>query len=137
VDVRRTALVGEPVGDLGPSSEGTVEITRDDPGLIEVETRTLDRQLLVLSESYSSGWHAAEDGRDVPIHRAYGDLQACVVSSGTHRVVFRFSPRSFEVGWRLSAGGLGLLAISHLIWFRFVRRRVAPLAKVVSATRLR
>jgi hypothetical protein len=112
IDVRRTALLSQPVGDLGPRAEGTADIIRDDPGLIEIRTVSPDRQLLVLSEAYNPGWRAAEDGRETPIYRAYGDLQACVVSAGTHRIVFRFAPASFDLGRWLSGGGLGLLALS-------------------------
>lgn len=92
IDIRRTALVSQPVGDLGPRGGGTVEITRDDPGLIEIRTASLDRQLLVLSEAYNLGWTATENDRPVQIYRAYGDLQACVVEPGNQRILFRFAP---------------------------------------------
>jgi hypothetical protein len=123
VDVGRTALVTQPVGDLGPRGGGAVEITRDDPGLIEVRTVSLDRQLLVLSEAYNPGWTATENDHPVQIYRAYGDLQACVVEPGDHRILFRFAPRSFVVGRRLSEGALLLVATSFLAVAAVGRRR--------------
>ena len=113
VDVRRTALLSQPVGTLGLRG-GSIEITRDDPGLIEIQTASVDRQLLVLSEAYSSGWSATENDRPVQIYRAYGDLQACVVEPGTQRILFRFAPRSFVLGQWLSGSGLLLVGASFI-----------------------
>jgi hypothetical protein len=114
VDVRRTALVSQAVGDLGPRAEGNAEITRDDPGLIEIRTVSLDRQLLVLSEAYHLGWVATENDRPVQIYRVYGDLQACVVEPGNQRIHFRFVPRSFVLGQWLSGSGLLLVAATFI-----------------------
>ena len=106
--------MSRPVGELGPAAGGTTLVVRDDPGLIEVQTTSPSRQLLVLSEAYNQGWRATEDGRESPIYRAYGDLQACVISPGTHRTVFEFAPTSFALGKRLSEGGLGLVLVSFI-----------------------
>ena len=125
IDVGRTALLSRPVGDLGPGADGTAQVVRDDPGLIAVQTTTPSRQLLVLSEAYNQGWQATEDGRPIPIDRAYGDLQACVVDPGEHRLVFRFDPESFAWGRRLSAAGLVLVAVSLLVLPAFARRGLA------------
>ena len=123
IDVGRTALVSRPVGELGPATGGTTLVVRDDPGLIEVQTTSPSRQLLVLSEAYNQGWRATEDGHESPIYRAYGDLQACVVSAGTHRTVFQFAPLSFALGKRLSEGGLGLVLVSFIACLALGPRR--------------
>lgn len=111
IDVHRTALVRDDVGQLGPRSEGSAEVVRDEPGLIEVRTGTLDRQLLVVSEAYSNGWRASQDGRPSKLHRAYDDLLACTVDPGEHRIRLEFQPNSFTEGRRMSAVGAFLLSI--------------------------
>jgi len=123
IDVRRTVLVARPVGELAPDRDARVQAVRDEPGLIEVPTTSATRQLLVLAEAYHGGWKATEDGRPVPIYRAYGDLQACAVDPGEHRLVFRFAPQSFAWGRRVSEAGLVLVAASLLVLTAFARRK--------------
>jgi Bacterial membrane protein YfhO len=122
VDVGRTALLSRPVADLGPGADGTAQVVRDDPGLIAIQTTSPGRQLLVLSEAYNEGWRATEDGHESPIYRTYGDLQACVVSPGAHRIVFEFIPASFTTGKRLSEGGLVLVLGSFIASLAVGRR---------------
>ena len=123
IDVGRTVLVTRAVGELAPDRNARVQAVRDEPGLIEVRTTSATRQLLVLSEAYHRGWKATEDGRPIPIYRAYGDLQACAVDPGEHRLVFRFDPESFVWGRRLSEAGLVLVAVSLLVLTAFARRK--------------
>jgi uncharacterized membrane protein YfhO len=79
----------------------------------------------VLSEAYNSGWTATENDRPVQIYRVYGDLQACVVEPGNHRILFRFAPRSFVLGQWLSGSGLLLVAASFIAATALGRRRAA------------
>jgi uncharacterized membrane protein YozB (DUF420 family) len=125
IDVQRTVLVSEPVGQLGPGPEGTARILRDEPGLIEVSTTSPNRQLLVLSEAYHAGWTATGNDRPRKIYRAYGDLQACVVEAGDERIVFRFEPWSFTLGQRLSASALMLMAATSIAVIVLGRRKAA------------
>jgi len=122
LDTRRTALVDRSVGDLTATAVGTAYIVTDSPGLIEVMIAASGRQLLILSETYDSGWRATEDGRQIPIYRAYGDLMACVVTSATQRVVFSFEPDSFRWGLEASIGG-GILAIVSFLGCLLLERK--------------
>ena len=125
IDIQRAALVSEPVGELGPAPEGTARIVRDEPGLIEISTTSPTRQLLVLSEAYHAGWTATENHRPRKIYRAYGDLQACVVEPGEKSIVFRFEPRSFILGQRLSWSALVLVAVSFVAATALSRRKTS------------
>lgn len=125
IDIRRTALVAQPVGQLRPDAEATARPVRDEPGFIEIRTTSATRQLLVLSEAYHAGWKATQDGRPTPIYRAYGDLQACAVDPGEHLVVFRFEPWSLVLGRRLSQVGLVLAAAPFFVLMILGRRRLS------------
>jgi len=105
INIAQTALTDYPVI-LGVGKPGTVQITKDRPGDIEVQTSAPTRQLLVLTESYNAGWRITEDGHPLPLLRAYGDFQACVVDTGAHHLVFQFAPKSLRQGAYLSLAGL-------------------------------
>lgn len=57
INIATTAVVEKPV-DVAPGEAGKAEITTDRPGHIEMKTTAPTRQLLVLSESFHSGWTA-------------------------------------------------------------------------------
>ena len=61
----------------------------------------------------------AIDGAPADLTSAYGDLIACVVEPGSHRVEFRFAPASFRHGAWLSACGFGLLLLLAGLAARF------------------
>ncbi len=102
------ALVEAPL-DLPSSEPGKIELLRDEPGWLEVETRTPARQLLVVAESFHPGWQATLDGRPAPVLRINRDFLGCAVEAGQHRVELRFRPQSLRRGAALSSLGLGLI----------------------------
>jgi hypothetical protein len=117
VDLDRTALVEHPIRPLvGPPGTATVLVDR--PGHLVVKTSAPGRQLLALTEREHPGWTATTDGNPVATVNVYGDFLGCVVGAGTHRVEFRFKPKSFENGAIVSAIGLILLPLG----FAAVRR---------------
>ncbi|MBC8103474.1 MAG: hypothetical protein H7Z41_12925 [Cytophagales bacterium] len=116
IDPARTVLLEAPVGlelkNVGnPVIPGQARIVSEQPGQIEIATNAPTRQLLVLSESWHPGWTTKQDGdASREVLRAYGDYQACLVEPGSHTVLFRFAPKSFEVGKRVTLFGLLLAA---------------------------
>jgi len=108
LDPARTALVSRPI-DLEPGPPGSVRVTRDKPGDIRVSVDAPTRQLLVVSESFHSGWQLEIDGDAAPVLRVYGDFMGAVVAPGAHEIELRFRPPSFSNGLALS--GVGLLVL--------------------------
>lgn len=109
VDLATTVLVSQmPTPALG-GPPGTMRVVEDRNGRVCVRTVTKSRQMLVLSESYHPGWRVSVDGRPSEIVQAYGDFIGCIVGPGEHDVVFRWRPRTLQIGGALS--GLALLAL--------------------------
>lgn len=111
VDIAITGVVEKTV-DVVPGEPGKAEITTDRPGRIDIKTKSPTRQLLVLSESYHSGWKVRTDGKELPVVRAYGDFMGVVVDSGERTVEWRFEPRSFYLGAKITFAGLAVA----LLW---------------------
>jgi hypothetical protein len=97
IDVDGEALVARDVF-LGGGAAGTAQITRDEPGRIEVRTDAGARQLLVVSESFDAGWVATIDGREATVEQVNGDFLGSVVPAGRHDIALTFSPRFLAMG---------------------------------------
>ena len=119
IDAADSVLVNEDITVNG-GVPGTAKLVLDRPGRIRVATDAPSSQLLVLSESYHSGWQAYSDGRRIPILRAYGDFMAAPVAAGAHEVEFCFRPLSWRLGGYVSAAGAAalvlLLVIERACW---------------------
>ncbi len=109
IPLETAALVEQPL-ELQAGPPGDVQIVADRPGNIRVSVDSPGRQLLVLAESYHSGWRATADGEPLPVVRVNGDFMGCVVRPGKKEVEFRFSPASLRFGAAMSVFGLSLIA---------------------------
>jgi hypothetical protein len=108
-----TALCEMPIG-LPVSKPGTAVLAAERPGQLEIEVDAPAPQLLVVAESYHSGWQAAIDAQPQELYRVNGDYMGCVVEPGKHRVVLTFNPGSLQRGWMTSCIGLSLLSVCFL-----------------------
>ena len=93
---------------LSETPPGEARLTAQRPGRLEVAIDAPGRQLLVVSESYHSGWRAAVDGASQPVLRVNGDYLGCVVGPGKQNVLLEFRPESLRRGLLASFAGLGL-----------------------------
>jgi hypothetical protein len=109
IDLQTTALTGQPT-DLDAGDVGTATLIQDRPGHLAVRTEAPGRRLLVISESYDTGWKGSMDGRPVPLQRVNGDFLGCVVTAGQHTVKLRFDPPCLRWGRALSLAGLAASA---------------------------
>jgi hypothetical protein len=97
IDVDTTALVSRPL-DLPSSVPGAANLIDDRPGKISVKVDAPDRQLLVLSESYHTGWQVRIDSQPAALERVNGDFMGCGVPGGAHLVHFVFDPLCLRIG---------------------------------------
>jgi hypothetical protein len=97
IPVETAALVSHPI-DLPVSAPGTAELIEDRPGKISVAATAPQRQLLVLSEGYDTGWQVRIDRQPAMLERINGDFFGCVMDGGTHRVDFEYAPAGLRTG---------------------------------------
>jgi hypothetical protein len=120
-----SASNGQP---LAEAEVASVSVVANIPGTIRVRLHADKPRLLVVNESWSSGWRARVDGSDTPIYRANYLAQGVVVPSGEHEVVFTYDPPIFKVGLAVSGlsllGWLGLLVLGLRQWRR--ERKMLP-----------
>jgi hypothetical protein len=122
IDPKQVALV-ESLLPVEPGPRGRAELSLDEPGHIRVETFAPTRQFLVVSERFHDGWTVRIDGRTHRVFRSYGDFMGCVVGPGRHEVEFRYQPRSFAVGARISV--LSAVGVALLVWIGRRKSRIA------------
>ena len=124
VDVDAVALVAESI-DLPEGALAAAEVLVDRPGYISLRVDAPSRRLLVLSESYHSGWRATVDGRPAKVLRVNGDFLGCVVEAGSREVSFDFRPGDLRIAVLVTCAGILATAVVTLLLF-LRRRRTAP-----------
>jgi len=87
-----------PPGDSAVPFTSKVEMTGSQVNELAFRTEASKPALLVLSQTYYTGWKATVDGADVPVVHANIALTGIPLPAGTHDVRFRFQPWSFRAG---------------------------------------
>ena len=108
---------------------GTIELTEYQPNYLKYKTKAASEQLTVFSEIYyNKGWDAFIDGEKVPYFRVNYILRALVLPAGEHFVEFKFRPKSYFVGNKISMASsiLLLLAIAGYAFSEFRRKKEVP-----------
>lgn len=104
-------------------SADSVTIERYDLNRVDLVARSVQRGVLVLSDTYAPGWHAYVDGRPTSIARVNATFRAVLFGPGGHRVSFVYLPDSFAYGSAMSV-------TSIIIWLSLlVVAAVRPLLK--------
>jgi len=111
LDASKTVLLEEYPGfqanDLGKIGE--LDLISYLPHEININVRTISKNILFLSDTYYPGWKAYIDGKETKIYRANYAFRAITVPTGDHRVKFIFDPMSFKIGYVISLASLVLL----------------------------
>ncbi|MRR31907.1 hypothetical protein EG834_16605, partial [bacterium] len=97
-----------------------ISYTRDLPNGIAIETNTSLDSVLIVSESWSSGWRVTVDGQRADLG-AVCNLLAIPLPPGKHTVEFKYAPVSFGLGVALSI--LAFLAVAVILLGGLVRKQ--------------
>jgi hypothetical protein len=101
VDTRTTAVIDESKFQVQPGSADStavIEITEHKPNYLKYESQSQNTGLAVFSEIYYPGWKATIDGKEAPVLRADYILRALEVPAGSHTIEFRFEPKAYTAG---------------------------------------
>lgn len=108
-----------------------IELTEYQPNYLKYKTKAASEQLAVFSEIYyDKGWEAFIDGEIVPHFRVNYILRALILPEGEHTVEFKFHPKSYFVGNKISLASsiLLLLAIAGYALSKFRKRTKKEMA---------
>jgi hypothetical protein len=122
-----------PLGQPADSSAEQVTITHDGADEMKLAVTLQADGMLLVSETYDSGWNAYVDGEEVEMVQANGVMQAIPVPAGSHSVKLVYEPASLHYGILLSAGfaALMLAMVAAYVWTRLglpPARRSRPIA---------
>jgi hypothetical protein len=94
-------------------SLASITLIEHKPPYLKYESQSVTNGLAVFSEIYyPKGWHAFIDGKEVPILRANYVLRALETPAGKHTIEFKFEPKPYVVGNKVTmASGWLLLLI--------------------------
>ena len=110
---------------LKADSTAVIALTEYRANYLKYSSAASTNQLAVFSEIYyDKGWQAFIDGKPVPHFRANYILRAMQVPSGKHTIEFKFHPRSYFLGEKVSLAS-SLLLILMVIgtgYFEFRKR---------------
>lgn len=91
-----------------------IKLLEHNPPYLKYESESALNGLAVFSEIYyPKGWHAFIDGNEVPILRANYTLRALEVPAGKHTIEFKFEPKPYTIGNKvtMASGWLLLLVV--------------------------
>jgi len=108
-------------GASGFFRKNATELTRYEPELVELETRSPRDGFAVLGDTFRPGWIAEVDGVESPILRAQWAMRAVAVPAGEHVVTFRYQPPSLRTG--AIATTASLVVTLGLLTFPWLFRR--------------
>ena len=127
-DPKSTAIVNkhfekELAGYKTGSGDGEIKLTEYKPNYLKYEaTVNGSAQLAVFSEIYyPKGWESFIDGKKADYIQANFVLRAMVIPAGKHQIEFKFEPKSYFIGNKVSMASsiLLLLAIAGYLVYVF------------------
>jgi hypothetical protein len=108
---------------------GNIELTEYQPNYLKYDFNAASNQFTVFSDIYyNKGWNAYIDGEPIPHFRVNYVLRAMIVPKGKHTIEFKFEPKSYYMGNKVSLASslLLILAIAGYGFMQFRKRNDQP-----------
>jgi len=103
-------------------STSTIKLTKYSPNALSYQSNCNNEQIAVFSEIYyDKGWNVFIDNKSATYFRANYVLRAMIVPSGKHEIVFKFEPKGYYIGEKVSLASsiLLLLLLFGGVYFEF------------------
>jgi hypothetical protein len=110
---------------ITPDTSARIALTEYRANYLKYSASTASEQLAVFSEVYyAKGWEAMVDGKSMPHFRADYLLRAMRIPAGEHTIEFRFHPKSYFLGEKVSFASslLLIMMIIGTIWLELRRK---------------
>jgi len=106
-DLAKTAVVDarfkNEIDQVAWSGDAAIIMTDYKPNHLTYKSESTNDRLAVFSEIYyANGWNAFIDGEQVPYLRANYILRSLMIPAGKHVIEFKFQPRVWVIGERIS-----------------------------------
>ncbi len=106
-DLAKTAVVDtrfkNEVDQVSWTGDAAIVMTDYQPNHLTYQSESTNDRLAVFSEIYyANGWNAFIDGEQVPYLRANYILRSLMIPAGKHVIEFKFQPRVWVIGERIS-----------------------------------
>ena len=126
-DLKTTAVIdkrfeGSFSKDFKFDKNASIELKSYAPNKLEYSFNASSEQMVIFSEVYyNKGWNAYLDGKQKPYFRANYILRAMTIPAGKHQIEFKFEPKVWKVGEKVSlaSSSLLILLLIALIFFEF------------------
>jgi hypothetical protein len=100
------------IGNIAYDSAASITLTEHGPNHLKYQSTSQVEGLAVFSEIfYPKGWIATIDGNESQILRANYVLRALQVPSGNHTIEFKFQPKPYVVGNKITTASSWLLIV--------------------------
>ncbi len=100
---------------LTKETGGKIELTEYQPNYLKYEYFASSARFTVFSDIYyNKGWNAYIDGEPVSHFRVNYVLRALIVPEGKHTIEFKFEPKSYYTGNKISLASSLLLVLATL-----------------------
>jgi uncharacterized membrane protein YfhO len=118
-DTKKKAIVHQEfsalVSGIKADSTATIRQTRYATTELSYASKSKTDQLAVFSEIYyPEGWNCYVDGKQTETLRANYILRAVKIPKGSHQIEWKFEPKAFQTGSKLSFAGSSLLILACL-----------------------
>ena len=117
IDLKSTAVIdkrfeGDFSGNFQYDKNASIKLDSYVPNKLEYSFNASSEQMVVFSEVYyDKGWNAYIDGEQKPYFRANYILRAMTIPAGQHQIVFKFEPKVWVIGEKVSLASSLLLIL--------------------------
>jgi hypothetical protein len=120
IDPYQEAVVDDPNVEIDRNSDVTMpesiaKIQTMRANEIVIDADIYRKSMVILSDTYYSGWQAFVDGKQTEIYRVNCAMRGVLVDPGNHTILMKYNPFSFKIGMMItSLTMLSLIIVGYM-----------------------